>query len=54
MDFDTEDTEAIAKAAIEYLIAQEKPFEASLLLRSKLSLEMVRGISGSQFQARAR
>ena len=41
MDFDTEDTEAIAKAAIEYLIAQEKPFEASLLLRSKLSLEMV-------------
>lgn len=35
-----QETEAIAKAAIEYLISDGKEFEASLLLRSKLSLNI--------------
>jgi hypothetical protein len=38
MVMNEQETEAIAKAAIEYLISEGKEFEASLLLRSELSL----------------
>ena len=35
------DTEAIAKAAIEYLVSLDKKFEASLLLRAQLELQEI-------------